>query len=114
MWIKKEQFENQNMYTTVEWQVNEGKTCNYDIKFAGYDTININSLIFTCNYYVSENNTKMEFSIVNDLGISQIDGQVLTLYANGGKKIYITLYGCIGETCQQHEFRTGAAISTTI
>ena len=114
MWIKKEQFENQNMFITVECQVDEGYRCNYDIDFIGYDIININSLIFNYNYYVSENNKLMEFSIVNDLGISQIAGQVLTLYANGGKKINITLYDCVGETCKQHEFRTGAAISTTI
>ena len=115
MWIKKEQFEsNKNLYTTVECQVNEGETCNYDIIFVGYDVININSLIFTYNYYVSENNKKMEFSIVNDLGISQFDGQVLTLYANGGKKIKIMLEDCRVESCQQYEFRTGAAISTTI
>ena len=52
----------------------------------------------------------MDFSINNDLAISESSDQILTIYANGGKKIKLTLKNCIGEACQQHEFRTGAAI----
>ena len=114
MWIKKEQFANNYLYTTVECQVEDEEKCDYNIQFVGYKHIKIESSVFTYNYYVSENNKVMDFSINNDLAISETSDQILTIYANGGKKIKLTLKNCIGETCEQHEFRTGAAITTTI
>ena len=56
----------------------------------------------------------MVFSINNDLGISETSEQVLTLYANGGKKIKLALSNCNEGSCKQYEFRTGAAITTKI
>ena len=115
MWITKEQFENNKFfYTTVECQVKDGGRCNYEVDFIGYKYISIDSCIFTYNYYVSAKNKKMTFAINNDIGISSTSDQILTLYANGGKKIKLTLGNCIGDTCKQYDFRTGAAITTKI
>ena len=115
MWITKEQLEdNKFFYTTVECQIKDVGRCNYEIDFIGYKYISIDSCIFTYNYYVSAKNKKMTFAINNDIGISDTTNQILTLYANGGKKIKLTLGNCLKDTCKQHDFRTGAAITTTI
>ena len=114
MWITKQQIENNNFYVVVECQDEEKDRCNYLLEIVGYKYVVSDTCIFTYNYYVSANNKVMVFAINNDLGFGDSDNQILTLYANGGKDIKLTLGNCAKETCKQHKYRTGAAITTTI
>ena len=112
MWIKKEQIENKLLYYTIECQ-NED-SCKYKIDIFGYDLIQIDSYNFNYNYYVSKNNQKMEFRINNNLDIEKIQGQIITLYATGGKDIKLSLSNCLDDSCKQYSFSTGAAITKEI
>ena len=114
MWIKREQLQSNNLYTTLECQIPDEQQCSYSIQITGYNYAIIDSYIFNYNYYVSENNKEMKFRINNDLGIEKTKDQILTLYANGGKKIKLYLSNCIDNSCKQYNFRTGAAITTKI
>ena len=112
MWIKKEELEKNSLYITVECQIQEGDRCNYNINFIGYKYAVIDSPVFNYNYYVNKFNKKMVFAIKNKYDSSEIDDKVLTLYANGGKGIKLTLEDCNGVSCNQYTFRTGSAITT--
>ena len=114
MWIKREQLKTTSLYTTLECQILNDKKCSYSIQITGYNYTIIDSYIFNYNYYVSEYNKEMKFRINNDLGIERTKDQILTLYANGGKKIKLFLSNCIDNSCKQYNFRTGAAITTQI
>ena len=114
MWIKKEQLESNYLYVTLECQIHDGEKCSYSISFEGYSYAIIDSYIFNYNYYVNEKNKEMKFRINNDLGIEKTKDQVLTLYANGGKKIKLYLSNCVDNSCKQYNYRTGAAITKTI
>ena len=114
MWIKKEQLKTNTLFTTLECQIPNEQYCSYSIQFTGYSYAIIDSYIFNYNYYVSEKNKEMRFRINNDLGIEKTKDQILTLYANGGKKIKLYLSNCIENSCKQYNFRTGAAITTKI
>ena len=113
MWIKKEQLENKDyLYTTVECQVKGNDRCSYVIEITGYDIPEIESAIFVHNYYVSEKNEQMKFKIINNME-SGASEDIITLYANGGQKIKLSLTNCY-EGCDQIDFKTGAAITTKI
>ena len=112
LWIRKEDIESNMVYATVECQTK--LDCSYFMEFKGYRYILMDTSLFSYNYYVSKKSESMTFSIKNDLQISDTNDQILTLYANGGKNIRLTLGNCIGEACLQHTFRTGAAITTKI
>ena len=88
-------------------------TCSYDMKFSRYEFPQIRSAIFVHNYYVSKENQVMSLRINNTLDLSETSDQVLTLYANEGKKIGLSLSHCIGG-CKQYNFKTWAAITTKI
>ena len=113
MWIKKEQLENKDyLYITVECQVKKNDRCSYDIEFTGYNIPVIESAIFVHNYYVSEKNEQMRFKIINNMKSSTSE-DIITLYANGGQKIKLSLTNW-KEGCDQIDFKTGAAIITKI
>ena len=112
MWIKKDELSKSSLYVTVECQIGENEKCDYNINFIGYKFAVIDSLVFNYNYYVNKNNKRMEFAIKNRYDSSEIDHKVLTLYANGGKEINLTLVDCNSPTCNQNKFRTGTAITT--
>ena len=112
MWVKKEQIENKLLYYTIECQ-NESN-CGYKIDIFGYDMVQIDSYNFNYNYYVSENNKKMEFRINNNLDIEKVQGQIITLYATGGKDIKLDLANCLDDSCKQFSFSVGAAITKEI
>ena len=112
LWIRKEELTQKKIFATVECQ--SSGDCSYLMEFKGYRYILMDTSLFSYNYYVTEKNEKMTFSIKNDLQISETSDQILTLYANGGKQIRLTLGNCIGDACIQHTFRTGAAITTKI
>ena len=114
IWIKKEELKNNYLFTTVECQIGEEEKCDYLIEFWGYKYVVIDSTAFNYNYYVNKDNKEMQFAIKNDLDISEIKDQILTLYANGGKDINIKLGNCLGYSCKQYQFRTGSIISTKI
>ena len=113
LWITREELTSKKIYATVECQSKE-EDCNYYLEFKGYRYILMDTSLFSYNYYVNSKNKRMTFSIKNDLQISQTSDQTLTLYANGGKQIRLTLGNCIGDSCLQYNFRTGAAITTKI
>ena len=112
MWVKKEQIENNLLYYTIECQY--VTKCGYKIDIFGYDMVQIDSYNFNYNYYVSEKNKKMEFRINNNLDIEKVQGQIITLYATGGKDIKLYLDHCLEDSCNQFSFSIGAAITKEI
>ena len=46
--------------------------------------------------------------------IKKIQGQIITLYATGGKDIKLSLSNCLDDSCKQYSFSTGAAITKEI
>jgi hypothetical protein len=106
LWIKKEQLEGYPyIYTNVEF-AKEG--AEFQIRFYGYQFIEVEKSTFQYNYYVSNRNKEMEFKVKNDY-ISSGKGY-LTIYASGSKKINIKLNNCEGPQCEQNTFTNGAAI----
>ena len=106
MWIKREQFEQVQLYVLVECL--EENNCNYKLRFSGHDTVVFDSLRFF-NYFIDLGNTDMIFTFKN---VHNSNGDNITLYATGGKNIEISLDNCDDETCKQSIFTEGAAITT--
>ena len=106
MWIKKEQFEGEHFYILVECL--DDNECDYTLTFSGNDTVVSDSMGFF-NYFVSVNNTDMVFKFIND---RNSNGERITLYATGGRKISISLDGCSDESCKPFDFTDGEAITT--
>jgi len=108
MWIKKEEFGNNDLYVDAQCQNKEGK-CEYTIKFSGHDEALISGSILVYNYYVNNGNKEMEFKIKNEVGVEDTSNNVLTLYAIGEKRINLKVKDC--EQCNQYTFRSGVAIT---
>jgi len=108
MWIKKEQFHNENFYFLVEC-IKENE-CDYTLTFSDHDTVEFGSArIFS--YYVSFYNQNMVFKFKNDRNSNE---DHITLYATGGKNTNITFDECADiDKCQASKFSDGVAITTT-
>ena len=61
------------------------------------------------NYYVSEENKNMNFKFKNDF-TGEDESALLTVYATGGKNIFLKVHDCDDDECIQHDFNGGAAI----
>ena len=106
LWVKKEQLDNNLvLYAAVEFETDGNE---FEIRFIGYQYIQVEKTTFQHSYYVNSKNKEMEFRIKNDyVGTSKA---YLSLYASCGKKINLKLSNCAGPQCQQHNFTNGAAI----
>ena len=105
MWIKKEQFQNGNLYVAVEC-LNETE-CGYNLTFSGHDSITFEKMT-SYKYYVSQDNTQMVFRFKNE---NEGQENLVTLYATGGRNVSLSLANCNEESCKQFNFTEGAAIT---
>ena len=115
MWIRKEQFEKEEVvdYFFVTVQCQEEESCCYDLQITSYKIPQIETSSFVHNYYVSENNTEMKFRVKNNLEVTEVSDQLLTVYAIGGKNVNISLENW-GEEIEQYNFKIGSAITTHV
>ena len=103
--IKKGQFLN-SFFLTVQCQTTEG--CSYNITISKMNEAVIDHMgVF--NYYVSEENKNMNFKFKNDF-TGEDESALLTVYATGGKNIFLKVHDCDDDECIQHDFNGGAAI----
>ena len=79
MFIKKEQIKSNKFYIVVECKLDD--SCNFAVTFSGLDKIKLSEQE-QYTYYVSKNNTQMEFSIN-----SVLDTKYITIYTKGYKNI---------------------------
>ena len=88
-WIKKEQLIQEFFFIVVECQVLEGKRCNYLIDVKGNEYVEIKTPNFNYNFYINKDNKEMKFKVINDN--KEINDQILSVYATGGKTISFNL-----------------------
>ena len=112
-WIKKDQLATNKefLYIVVECQIEEGKVCNYLMDIKGEENITFNSPNFNYNFYVNEKNQEMEFIVFND---KPNKGQILTVYATGGKPISIKIELDNGQSFDGENLLIGQALTVEI
>ena len=107
MWIKKEQIKNKNYFFFVV-ECLKGSKCSYNLQISGFSDIIFDAMT-TYSYYVNEDNTEMVFKFRNEF---ESEGDSLTMYATGANNIKLSLELCSDDTCTQHDFTDGSAITT--
>ena len=110
MWLKREQF-GSDVDIEVQCQNKDG-ICSYTLQFSGHDVILIETSTLVYNYYITNENTAMEFKIKNEIENLEATGLFLTFYATGYKPVNIDVKNCF--QCEQYKFRAGTAITVDL